>query len=72
MKIIDENNVEFTLGNDDYLLEIEYNDLDSIPTKKINLLIRQGMDIKKIIVDETIENNKIIALQIKKQQSNLS
>lgn len=66
MKIIDENNVEFILNEGDFLTKINYEPID-----KIYLSIRQGGIIENIIVDKTVDNYKIIATQIKKQQSDL-
>lgn len=72
MKITDVDNIEYILGEDDYLKIIKYHDLDTIPSKLISLSIRQGSDTIDIIVKDTETNSAIVAKQIRKQESNFS
>ena len=67
MKITDVNNIEYILGEDDYLKEVRYNDLDPIPSKKISLSIRQGSNTIDIVVEDTEINSTIVSKQMRKQ-----
>ena len=64
MKIIDVNEIEYTLDEDDFIVEVEYG-------KKIALTMRahnSGM-LTHIIVEDNETNNIIIGTQIKKQDA---